>query len=189
MHLIEPHYNWQHLYIASEDKLSPFYNTVYSEFEYSNTVYNYFIHPQWDNIGSSTLYIKNLYTDYEEGFSIIEMIGEWNDCIYNDIMYLKRNVIDVQIEEGITKFILIGENVMNYHSSDDSYYEEWADETENGWIVGINFREHVLKEFESAGIDNYIGFFGTFNEINWRVYQPSQLFEKINSLICKSLNP
>ena len=52
---------------------------VNSEFEYSNTVYNYYIHPQWDDIGSGTLYMKELYADYENGFAILEFIGEWND--------------------------------------------------------------------------------------------------------------
>ena len=47
MHELEPFYNWQHLYIASEDEESPFYGTEYSEFEFSKTVYNYYIHPQW----------------------------------------------------------------------------------------------------------------------------------------------
>lgn len=65
---IEPHYHWLHLYNSEEDVNSPFYQNVHSEFEYSNTVYNYLIHPQWDSIGSATLYIKILYVDYEKGF-------------------------------------------------------------------------------------------------------------------------
>ena len=40
-------------------------------------------------------------------------------------MFLKRNIIDELVGEGIDKFIMIGENVLNYHASDDSYYEEW----------------------------------------------------------------
>jgi len=35
-----------------------------------------------------------LYADYEIGFAIIEFIGEWNDAIENDIMTLKRELID-----------------------------------------------------------------------------------------------
>ena len=58
MHEIEPFYNWRHIYIAEEDPKSPFYKRTYSEFEYSQTVYNYYIHPQWDDFGSKTLYIK-----------------------------------------------------------------------------------------------------------------------------------
>jgi len=43
-------------------------------------------------------------------------------------MHLKRNVIDVLVGERINKFILIGENVLNFHGSDDSYYEEWFED-------------------------------------------------------------
>jgi hypothetical protein len=41
MHEIEPYFNWRHLYTAEEDENSPFFGREYSEFEYSNTVYNY----------------------------------------------------------------------------------------------------------------------------------------------------
>ena len=94
MHEIEPYYHWRHLYMAEEDPLSPFYGQTYSEFEFSQTVYNYYIHPQWDEIGSKTLYLKIIYADYEMGFAIIEMIGEWNDAIENDIMTLKREILE-----------------------------------------------------------------------------------------------
>ena len=110
MHNIEPFYNWRHLYIAEEDENSPFYGREHSELQYTNTIYNYYIHPQWDDIGSETLYIKVLFADYDEHFAIIELIGEWNDAINNDIMLLKRDVIDELIYMGINKFILIGEN-------------------------------------------------------------------------------
>jgi hypothetical protein len=115
MHEIEPYYYWRHLYIASDDERSPFYKRQYSEFEFTNAIYNFLIHPQWDEMGSATLYLKVLYADYNRGFSIIELLGEWNDCLYNDIMYLKRNIIEPMIKEGINKFILIGENILNTH--------------------------------------------------------------------------
>ncbi len=110
MHDIEPYFNWRHLYIAEEDKLSPFFGRQYSEFEFSQTVYNYYIHPQWDDFGSRTLYMKILFVDYAEQYAILELIGEWNDAIENDIMTLKREVIDVFEEWGISKFIIIAEN-------------------------------------------------------------------------------
>ena len=81
MHDIEPYYSWRHLYIASEDKKSPFFGRQYSEFEFTHAVYNYLIHPQWDEMGSATLYLKVLYANYETGFAVIELIGEWNDAI------------------------------------------------------------------------------------------------------------
>ncbi|HQV01042.1 MAG: hypothetical protein JNK61_04630 [Bacteroidia bacterium] len=185
---LEPFYRWRDLYVANEDALSPFYGQEYSEFEYSNKIYNYYIHPQWDDFGSNTLYLKIIYADYETGFAVIEFIGEWNDAINNDIMLLKRDIIDVLTLEGINKFILIGENVLNYHASDDCYYQEWFDDIEDGWIVAINFREHVLNEFIKNNIDYYLVFGGELNQVNWRKLSPNQLFELANALVNKRLN-
>lgn len=184
---LEPYYNWRHIYIASEDELSPFYEREYSEFEYTNHIYDYAIHPQWDDIGSETLFIKILVADYDEGFAIIEMIGEWNDCINNDIMFLKRDVIDFLLQEGINKFILIGENVLNFHASDDSYYEEWYEDLDNGWIAFLNFREHVLREFTANNLDYYILLGGKLNNIGWRTFNPIQLFNSIDAMAMKRL--
>ena len=183
MHELEPYYSWRNLYIAEEDELSPFYGREYSEFEFTNTIYNFYIHPQWDHFGSNTLYIKILYVDYTTGFAIIEMIGEWNDAIGNDIMFLKREIADSMADNSINKFILIGENVLNFHASDDCYYEEWFDDVEEGWIVAMNFREHVLLEFSRKNIDQYIVTGGELDEINWRTYNPMQLFEKIDLIV------
>ena len=184
---IEPYFRWRHLYISAEDELSPFYGREYSEFEYSNTVYNYYIHPQWDDFGSNTLYIKTLFTDYETGFAILEFIGEWNDAINNDIMLLKRDVVDQMINEGISKFILIGENVLNFHASDDCYYQEWFDDVEDGWIVAVNFRDHVRQEFNKYNIDYYMVFGGELDDLKWRLFQPQQLFDRINGVISHRL--
>ena len=103
---IEPYYNWRHLYVAEEDTHSPFYGRIYSEFEFTHTVYNYYIHPQWDEFGSRTLYMKILFVDYDQSFAIIELLGEWNDAIENDIMTLRRDVTDLLYKTGIYKFTL-----------------------------------------------------------------------------------
>jgi hypothetical protein len=178
---IEPFYNWRGLYDSAEDSLSPFYGREYSEFEFSSTIYNHYIHPQWDFFGSETLYLKVLYADYEQGFAIIEFIGEWNDAVGNDIMFLKRDIIDEFVQEGITNYILIGENVLNIHAESEDYYEEWFDDIEDGWIVGLNFREHVIQEFSEYGIDQYILFGGRFDDIHWRKFSPNALFELIDN--------
>jgi len=81
MHDIEPFFLWRDYYKAENDRWSPFYQRQYDEFSFTNAIYNYVIHPQWDDIGSDTLFIKILYVNYDEAFAIIEMIGEWNDCI------------------------------------------------------------------------------------------------------------
>ena len=184
---IEPFYSWRHLYVSAEDEISPFYGREYSEFEYSNTVYNYYIHPQWDDFGSTTLYLKVLFADYEQNFAIIEFIGEWNDAINNDIMLLKRDVIDDMVSHGINKFILIGENVLNYHASDDCYYQEWFDDVEDGWIAALNFRQHVLDEFSKNNIDYYLIYGGELNHSRWRTYAPSQLLQMVEQVITHRL--
>ena len=187
MHTIEPHYGWRHLYIASEDTLSPFYGDESDEFLCTDSIYDHYIHPQWDNIGSSTLYLKILFTDYDHGFCIIELMGEWNDTLHNDIMYLKRNIADSLDKKGINKYIIIGENVMNFHSGDNDYYDEWFDDVEEGWIAFVNFREHVQQEFEQAHIDYYIAIGGTLNNLIWRSLEPKQFFENVNGQIRKRL--
>jgi hypothetical protein len=185
MHLVEPYYHWRNLYIASEDDASPFYGTEYSEFEFENRIYNYFIHPQWDNIGSPTLFLKIIYVDYEDGYCIIELIGEWNDAIENDIMTLKRDIIDELIQVGIDKFIIITENVLNFHASDDCYYEECSDDLNDGWIALINLHEHVETEMNQIGIDQYLFMGGEFNFIDWNDYQPNQFYKKVKQIIKK----
>ena len=184
---IEPFYNWRELYIASEDERSPFFEREYSEFVYTNTIYNFYIHPQWDDFGSNTLYMKILFADYERGFAVMEFIGEWNDCLNNDIMFLKRDIVETMMGHGINKFILIGENVLNFHASDDCYYEEWFQEVEDGWIAALNFREHVLKEFEKANIDFYLLTGGELNDLNWRSFNPYQLVERIEKIVSRRL--
>lgn len=189
MHTIEPFYNWQHFYIAADDPLSPLYGREYSEFEFTNTIYNFYIHPQWDDIGSETLYIKILFVDYEEKYAIIEFIGEWNDAINNDIMLLKRDFIDQLNYNGIHKYILIGENVLNFHHSDDSYYEEWFEENGNqGWMVLLNFRQHVLREFNQAGLDYYFVYGGELDDFDWRKFSPGQVFGNVSKIINKRLS-
>jgi hypothetical protein len=182
MHTIEPYYNWRGFYTAEEDINSPFYGREYSEFEYRDSIYDHYIHPQWDNFGSTTLFIKILYTDYETGYCIMELMGEWNDCLHNDIMILKRDIADLIMAKGINKFILIGENVLNFHSSDDCYYEEWHEDVNTGWIVLLNFRQHVMEDFIKAGINSYFVSSENLNDFNWRELNPEILFEMINKI-------
>jgi hypothetical protein len=187
MHFVEPHFGWRGYYTAEEDPQSPFYNRVYNEFEFEHKIYNYVIHPQWDNIGSETLFIKLLFIDYQDGYAIIELIGEWNDAIENDIMTLKRDIIELLIHEGINKFILIGENILNFHSSDDSYYEEWIDDIEDGWVALINFHDHVSREMKSANIDQYFFMGGQLDDVEWRTFLPHQFFRFISKIISQRL--
>ena len=188
MHDIEPHFQWRDHYVAARDERSPFYGMVNNEFTYTNKIYNYLIHPQWDEFGSSTLYLKILFVDYEEGFCIMELIGEWNDCIHNDVMLLKRNVVDQLCKNGIHKYILICENVLNYHSSDDCYYEEWFEDVseDRGWVCLLNTLPYVEQEMQETRLQHYINFGEPFNTINWRPYKPKVLLQIVELLLEKA---
>jgi len=187
MHNVEPFYNWLHLYKSEEDKQSPFYEREYSDTYFTNTIYGHYIHPQWDEFGTETLYLKVLNVDYTEGYMIIELLGEWNDCINNDIMFLKRDVIDEFLSAGITKFILIGENVLNFHASDDEYYEEWFQDVEDGWIAFVNFREHVLQEFSKFRIDYYVNYGGDLDFIDWRKGTANMMYSRVQTILSHRL--
>ena len=185
---IEPYDNWQYLYTSETDARSPFFGREYSQFEFTNTVYNYYIHPLWDEFGSRTLYLKVLMADYDEQYAIIEMIGEWNDAIENDIMRLKRDVIDEFIFQGINKFILITENVLNFHSSDDCYYEEWYEDVmeKGGWIVSVNMPPQSQHDFVKARLANYVEMLSL---PAWRTMKPDVFFNQVDNILFRRLNP
>ena len=175
MHQLEPFYKWEGLYSASEDERSPFFGQTYQEFDLS--LYDHVLHPAWDYIGSETLYVKVLFTNYEQAYTIIELLGEWNDTLHNDIMHLKRNLIDLQLAEGIRKFLLIGENVLNFHGLEDDYYQEWYEECEDGWIVAMGFREFIHREWTKYGLDSCLSWGGNLEAENWRTLSPVQLID------------
>lgn len=190
MHDIEPHFRWRDKYRSERDHRSPFAGRTYSEFQYSQKIYNYYIHPQWDGFGSPTLYMKIIYADYDKGFAIFEFIGEWNDAVTNDIMFLKRDVVDDLTRHGISKFILLCDNVLNFHGEDDDYYEEWWDDIkeEDGWIVMLNLLEHVEQEVKDTRLYNYLNFGGVFNGVNWRALKPQLLFGAIEKMLDEGIS-
>lgn len=190
MHTLEPFYNWRHRYTAEEDERSPFFGEEHSEFEFTHAVYDHALHPQWDNFGSSTLYMKVLYADYDEGYAVIELIGEWNDLLHNDIMSLKRNIVEHLMGHGIARFILVGENVLNFHASDEEYYSEWFDEMNDvdGWIALLNFRQHVRQDMNTANIDQYFLLGGHLDQMDWRTFEPEDLVEKVAVHVQRRLN-
>jgi MFS superfamily sulfate permease-like transporter len=131
--------------------------------------------------------LKLLFIDYEEKYAIIELIGEWNDAIENDIAIFKRSVIDKLIQNGIKKFILIGENVLNFHSSDNCYYEEWHEDVleDGGWVVMIGLPEQSQHDFKKARINYYVEL---FDFPQWRTTLPQFLFASVDNFILKRLN-
>ena len=168
--------------MAEEDPLSPFYGREYSEFEFSETLYNYYIHPQWDNFGSRTLFMKILFVDYDAHLTMIELLGEWNDAIENDIMMIRRNITDDMMDKGIHHFILLADNVLNFHSSDDSYYEDWTERLQEngGWICIINMPHQSQYEFKKARLNHYIEL---LDLPEWRTLKPDLLYSSIDSIM------
>ncbi len=185
MHDIEPFWKWRDHYIAEEDRRSPFFGRKHSELYFTKKIYNYLIHPQWDGFGSSTLYIKILFVNYDDRFALIELIGEWNDALHDDVAALKRKVIEKMMDAGICHFIFFCENLLQFHSGDADYYEEWAEELreENGWAVFLNTLKHVDEEMASAKLQFYINFGEQYNDINWRAQKPQHIFEAIDALV------
>ena len=187
MHDVEPFLRWQGLYNPAEDERSPFYGQEYMGYELS--LYDHYIHPLWDYIGSETLYVKILYTDYASGFTIIELLGEWNDTLHNDIMHLKRNLIDLLLAEGIRRFLLIGEHVLNFHGLEDDYYQEWYEEAEEGWIVMMGFREFIHREWSRYRLDYYLNWGGNLETENWRTLSPAALVAQTEKEMRRRLGP
>lgn len=189
MHDIEPYYKWREYYVASDDKMSPFYGRQYDEFKYSQKIYNYFIHPQWDDFGSKTLYMKILYVDYDKEIACIELIGEWNDCLHNDVMFLKRDVVDFMVRSGIKKYIVFCDNVLVFHSGEDDYYEEWYQDVceDGGWITFVNLQDQVMYDMQSNGLQYYVNFGLQYNNMNWRRENPKPTIAMVESLMQNSI--
>ncbi len=186
MHDIEPFYKWEYIYNAKMDKKNPFHRRKHNNIEYNESIYNYYIHPSWDSFGSETLYIKILYIHYELGFAIIEMLGEWNDAIENDIASLKRNIIDHLINEKIGKFIFITENVFNFHAGDKDYYNEWIEDidTLEGWIIYLNMPIATQHDFCLIHLHKSIVL---YNMENWRTFKPIDIYQQLMLMIKKLL--
>ena len=185
MHDIEPWHGWRDEYTAENDKKSPFHGCVYDEFNFSNKIYNYYIHPQWDYFGSETLYGKLLFVNYTKHFAVIELIGEWNDALYNDIMFLKRQLADILNKNKIYRFTIICENVLNFHGDDDCYYEEWYDDIrdDRGWICLINTFDHVSSEMSKYRLHHYINFGSKYNNLPWRTIKPDLLLDMVENIM------
>src|SRR5258708_37237654 len=131
--------------------------------------------------------MKVLVADYDEHYVIMELFGEWNDAIENDIMNLKREVVDKFNDFGITKYILIAENVLNFHSGDKDYYEEWFEEVTDagGWIACLNMPEQTQHDFRKAKLNRFIEL---VELVNWRTYTPFHLFKLIDEHILRRLH-
>ncbi len=184
MHDIEPFYKWRDYYISEDDPQSPFFEKIHSEFEFTDAIYNYVIHPQWDDCGSPTLFLKIVFVDYDRQYAFIELLGEWNDTVQNDIMLLKRNIVDVLIEAEINKFVFFCGNLLNFHAGDEDYYEEWHEDIceSDGWITFLDTFDHVQNEMGDL-LAQYINYGPHFNGIPWREMDPALTFRLVSDKI------
>ena len=185
MHDIEPHYHWREHYASERDPRSPFHGRAYSEFTFTNKVYNYYVHPQWDDFGSQTLYAKHLWSDYDEGYAIVELIGEWNDALYNDVRFVKEEIVDPLMAQGVHSFVLLCEHVLNFHHDDNCYYAEWAEEARDagGFVALLNVLPHVADELREGLIDPYVYFGERFSDVAWRPKKPRDLCRAVRALV------
>ena len=185
---VEPFYGWLHLYNHEVDVRSPFHEVEHSLFEYNRKIYTFNANPLWDEIESESLLVKILYADYERGYTIIELLGEWNDLFENDFKLLCENCLTYMIDSGINKFILICENVFNVYLEHDYYYDAFHDELEDdGWLFLLKARPNVKSDFEQYNISQYFLWNPTIDLLPWRKLKPWALFEAIEHSTPKSL--
>jgi hypothetical protein len=176
---VEPFYGWLHLYSHELDERSPFYGVEHNLFEHDRKIYTFNAHPLWDEIGSESLLVKILYAHYDEGYVIIELLGEWNDLFQNDFKLLCERCLRHLADDGIDKFILICENVFHVYLEADDYYQEFASEIEDGWMCLLRARPHVLHEFVQYRIDPYFYWNAALDQLPWRKTKPWELYELV----------
>jgi hypothetical protein len=188
MHELVPFNGWKNHYDLNNDVDSPFFNNQGApENGYYHRMYDFIIHPDWDYIGCETLFAKLLFIDYSQGYAIIELLGEWNDALNNDIMEFKRRIIDALISQRIDKFLMIGDNLLNFHGYEDYYYQEWNEEINDGWIVFMNVRDQIVQELKNCHLTKYIWFGPSFNLTFWRTQDPLALCQRVNEKITLSI--
>ena len=185
---IEPFLGWLKYYSNEQDDHSPFQSVTHNAFSFDRNVYEYLAHPLWDDIESDGLLVKILYADYDSGFAFVELFGVWNDLILNDFKLLSENCLTYLVDAGINKIVLIAENVLNIYLDADDYYEAMQEELEDGWMVLLRPREHVVREIEEYGIDQYFFWSEEVDDLNWRKLKPQELFAVIESKMQRLLN-
>jgi len=85
----------------------------------------------------------------------------------------------------IHKFIVICENVLNFHGDEADYYEEWFEDVneEGGWICFLNTLDHVETEMRENQIHHYVNLGPDFNGMNWRKLKPKLFCKAIDAMV------
>ncbi len=188
LHYIEPFYGWLNLYSHEHDECSPFHQVEHNQFYFDRSINRIPAHPLWDDIGSESLLIKILYADYQAGYAVIELFGEWNDLFDNDFKLLVENCLTYLMDHGIKRFVLICENVFHIYPDGDDYYQALQEELEEGWICILRARKEVWQEMLDYQIGSYFYQSPVLDELEWRKLKPFQLFYFVESRMRQLLN-
>jgi hypothetical protein len=187
LHNIEPFFGWLDMYNHEMDPNSPFHEAEHNQFYYDRSVNNIPAHPLWDFIDSESLLIKILFADYESGFAIIELFGEWNDLYDNDFKLLSENCLSYLIDCGINRFIFVCENVFNAYLDADDYYAAMQEELEDGWMCLLKARNTLIEEMSQYNISDYFFWNPAFDELPWRRMKPAEIFYLVEQSMRKIL--
>lgn len=187
---IQPFYHWREYYDPELDRKSPFHYPRYQDTMQFSVSYNQVIHPEWEDIGSEGLFMKVLFADYYEGCAILEGMGDWNDCTDIDIKSILENLIHPLFQEGVSRFLLIGENILNFHGDYPDYYEEIRDllEDDGGYFMLLNLRQHVIEEMKSHEVNHFTWMGEQMQLVNWRTMQPLHVVAAAEEKITKQLS-
>ena len=121
------------------------------------------------------------------GYCVIEFLGEWNDAVHNDIMRIKRDLVDEMLPLGIDKYILIGENILNFHADITDYYEEWLEEVPDGWMALLNLENMYLLNSVTTVSINILFLGGDLDFFDWRTKKPELLYHRVNEVVSRRL--
>jgi hypothetical protein len=177
---VEPWYGWLHLYDPEQDENSPFFGVEHNLFEFDRSIYDMPAHPLWEDFESENLLLKILFADYDKGYCIIELIGEWNDLQFNDFRLMRDNCLQFLYDGGINKFILICENVFSAFLEMEDYYEAFTEDLlPDGFLHLLKARPEVKEEFARYGISGFVSWSEEVDQLNWRKLHPEQILRLV----------
>ncbi|MEO0473511.1 MAG: hypothetical protein AAF206_28115 [Bacteroidota bacterium] len=185
---IEPFYGWLNLYSHEQDERSPFHQVEHNMFYYDRSINHIPAHPLWDDFGSESLLTKILFVDYDQGYAILELFGEWNDLYDNDFRLFAENCLTYLVDHGVQQFVFICENVFHIYPDTDDYYQAMQDELEDGWMAVLRIRPNVREEMDQYGIAEYFYWSPVLDQISWRKLKPPQLYQLVADRMRKVLD-
>ena len=58
---------------------------------------------------------------------------------------------------------------------------------QEGWIVFLNFNQHVLNEYKTVGIDQYFLSGNGLENIEWRTQKPDKIINALDRFVQKKI--